>query len=416
LTNTFRKYFKIISEGRYVLLLNLTDKLFSFIILVLLARNFKTDIYGEIVTLITLSTVFATIFDFGLPLFLQREISLKASERSRTFSNVFIVSVALFIGYILFSLAYFKIFYSEISIALFIIIAVMMYISSLVTICYKALSGINDFKNQFISFSLPRILILILFTAGLYYLSFTIEQLMLVMLTGFAVNLILALLYLKKSEISFSFRYFSLKHVKAVLKISVPLGLAVIFNMLYDKVDVLLISKLKDFTEVAFYNAGYGIYKTGALTFSFLLVPGFTKISSMGRNKNDINDFFRKYFITIICICIITSLILFFLADPVISLIYTGKFTGSAAVLKILCFALIPLGLNNLTGVIINGMGYFKIVMYITLCALILNIALNAFLIPKYGITAAGIVTVITECFIFLTEYYYFRKIMRKRK
>lgn len=380
--------------------------------LLLVARNFDTNTYGGIVTLMTLTAVFVTIFDFGLPIFLQREISINGSGKSEIFSSVFSISLLLFAAYITFTTSYFKIFYSDISTLLFFTIAVMMYISSLVTLCNKTLSGVNEFKSQFITFTAPRLIIIAVFTCGIYYFSFSIESLMAAMLGGFVLNLILVLIRLKKSGIIFSARFFPFKHTRSILKISIPLGLAVIFNMVYDKIDVLLISKLRDFTEVAFYNVGYGLYKTGALSFSFLLVPGFTKVASMNKDKKEIDFFFRRYFKIIAGVCIVTGILLFFLAVPAINLIYSEKFSTSASVLKILSFGLVALGLNNLTGIIINAMGYFKVVMYITLYALILNTVLNAVFIPIHGIIAASVITVITEYFIFFTEYYYLRKIM----
>jgi O-antigen/teichoic acid export membrane protein len=58
-------------------------------------------------------------------------------------------------------------------------------------------------------------------------------------------------------------------------------------------------------------------------------------------------------------------------------------------------------------------MGYFKVVMYITLYGFIINIVLNLFFIPLYGIKAASVVSVVTEYFIFFMQYYYLKKILK---
>jgi stage V sporulation protein B len=413
LKHIFQTYLSVFSQSKYVLLLNITDKLFSFIIMLLLARHFSTEIYGQVVTIFTLTTVFITIFDLGLPIYLQRAISVDNSKGSVIFSKVFSISLILFAVYFLFSLGYLKLFYNEIPLVLFSLISVMMYTSSLVTICNKALSGLNNFKSQFIAFTIPRILILAGFIIGIYSLSFNLNLLMTAMLAGLALNLVIIFFYLNKSGIIFSLHNFSLKDSSSIFKLSVPLGLAVIFNFLYDKIDILLISKLLDFTEVAFYNVGYGLFKAGTLSFSFLLVAGFTKVASFNRNKVDITLFFTEYFKIIIIICILVSTVMFFAAEPLIKLLYTGKFIDSVGILKILSTGIIAVGLNNLTGITLNGMGYFKIVMYITLYGLILNVILNIVFIPLHGIIAAGVITVVTEYFIFFTEFYYLRKILK---
>lgn len=404
-------YRSVFSEGKYIFLLNITDKVFSFVILLLIAREYSTGTYGEVVTLITLSTVLITVFDFGLPIFLQREISLERENASAVFSKVFTVSLIIFILYMLSGFIFFKIFYNEISTTLFAVISLMIYTSSLVTICNRALSGINDFKSQFTAFVTARVLITAFFIAAIYYFVMGINILMFGMFVGFTINLFITLRYLLKSGIKLSLKYFSAADIRNILKLSIPLGLAVIFNFLYDKIDVILISQLRDFTEVAFYTAGYGLFKAGTLSFSFLLAVGFTKVSAISKNKAEVILFFRQNFKLIFIICAAVNIILFFLAEYMIIFFYTEKFMSSIIVLKILSFGMVAIGLNNLTGIVINGMGYFKIVMYITLYALIMNVLLNILLIPEYGIIAASFVTVLTEYFIFFTEYYYLRKI-----
>jgi O-antigen/teichoic acid export membrane protein len=92
-----------------------------------------------------------------------------------------------------------------------------------------------------------------------------------------------------------------------------------------------------------------------------------------------------------------------------IKLIYTDKFSNSVFILKIVSFAVIGLALNNLTGMILNGLGLFRENMYVTFTGLIINIILNIIFIPLYGIVAAAVISVITEYFIFYGDYYFIK-------
>jgi O-antigen/teichoic acid export membrane protein len=104
---------------------------------------------------------------------------------------------------------------------------------------------------------------------------------------------------------------------------------------------------------------------------------------------------------------------LYFFAEFLINFFYTNKFSESAPVLKVLSFAVIAIGLNNLTGIIINGIGLFKAVMYVTIMATIINVLINIITIPVYGIIAAAWVTVITEYIILIFEIYILSKALR---
>ena len=410
----FNKYLAVLAHSKFILLLNIIDKAFSFIIFLILARRFPPEVYGQVVTLFALSSVFITIFDFGLPIYLQREISLAKSSPREIFNKIFSIHLIFFVSYFILSFSYYTIFYHEISFALFIIIAPMLYISSLVNLCNKALSGLGDFRSQYAAFVLPRILVLSTFLIGLNFLGFSLSTLMLVMFGGFVMNLVLIFYYIKKAGISYSPKDFKFSDIRFLLKLSLPAGISVLLNFLYDKIDILLISTLNDFQSAAYYNIGYGLFKASTLSFSFFLVSGFTFVSSISSRKEEVKVFFREHAKLIIAICVTVNLLMFFLADFGVRFLYTDKFINSVIVLKILSLGILAVGLNNLTGVVINGMGYFKIVMYITLYGLVLNIVLNVIFIPRYGIEAASVITVITEYFIFFTEYYYLKKILNK--
>lgn len=377
-----------------------------------MARNFSTEVYGQIVTLITLSMVLISIFDLGLPIFIQREIAVNRTIASEIYSRVFLLgSMLLIIYFALGSAAVFAL-YPAIPYQLLVIVSLMMYASFLVTINNKALSGINEYKEQFLSFLFPRLIVLFIFFAGIYLYSSNINNLLLVMFGGIIVNLLLSIYFLRKSEITISLKYFSLPGIKKILGISLPLGIAVIFNLLYDKIDLLLISGLRSFEEAAFYSVAYGLFKSSSILFSFLLVSGFTRIAGLNREPSAIKIFLNEHAKLISAICVICSVLLFVFPELIINSIYSGKFENSVSILRILSIGIIAMGLNNLTGIVLNGMGYFKIVMFITMYALIMNVVLNAFLIPKYGITASAVLTVFTEFFIFAIEWYYLKKIL----
>jgi len=413
LGNIFSKYTAIISASKYVLLLNITDKIFSFLLLLLFARVLEPDSYGAIVTIFTLSLTLAAIFDLGLPIYMQRQITIEPHISSDIFSAVFNTGLVLFLFYIIAGSVYFYIFYNGLPFLLFIIISIAVYSSQLVNLCNRALSAKEEFKGQFYAFLFPRILVVLIFVYSAFIYGLSAELLLAAMLGGFLLNLVFVFINLKKTGICFSAKHFSFAAVLPILFSSLPLGLAVVFNYLYDKIDILIISKMLDFSSVAYYSIGYGLFKGAAISFSFILVPAFSRISGASRDKAAVNVFFKEYTRLILIICIAAAAAAFFLADWIIPLLYTERFAASASILKILAPAIIAAGMNNLTGTTLNGMGFFKIVMFITLYALVLNVVLNILFIPRFGIHASAVISVITEYFIFIVELYYLRKILR---
>ena len=120
----------------------------------------------------------------------------------------------------------------------------------------------------------------------------------------------------------------------------------------------------------------------------------------------------KKYFYILCVICVITAFILIIFSHFIIQLFYSSRYEESIPVLKVLSVGILAFGLNNLTGIILNGIGMYKTVMYITLFGLLVNVILNILFIPKFGIMAAAAITVITEYFVFFFEFYYLKKIL----
>lgn len=408
----FKKYKELLKGSKYIFLLNITDRIFSFVIMMLIARTYPAEIYGQVVTLITLSMVFVSVFDLGLPVYIQKETALNRDEAGKIFSRVFMLSSLLFILYFAAGFLTVSLIYPEIPFELFSVISVLMYASLLVTITNKTLAGLNDYRAQFTAFSMPRVIILLVFAAGLYYFYFTLNILMLIYCAGILLNLAIALLYLRSSGVKLLLSGFSIKGAKNIISISVPLGIAVIFNFLYDKTDLLLISGINGYDDAAYYNAAYGIYKSASLAFSFLLVSGFTRVAELNRDMVQIKSFFREHLKIISVICIICTAVILVFSEPLIKFIFTEKFSSSIIILRILAIGITAMGLNNLTGIMLNAMGYFPTVMFITMYAFIMNVLFNLFLLPFYGIIAAAVITVITEIFILITQWYYMNKII----
>ena len=388
-----------------MILSGLAERVFFFFIFLIIARKYPTNEYGEIITVFSLANIFIIFFDFGLPALLQKEVSLSGRKASGFLSNVMLISIVFFPLYILSVYFYCLMFYESIPSELIIIVALTVYLFSLGNIFSKALSGLGLFKNIFFSLLVSRIYILIIVVLALLIYSPGLNEIFLITLSGSAVQLAILYNFTKKNNLISFTGFFDFKKSYSLLKFASPLGLAILFNFLYDKIDILIISKLTDYDQVAFYNIGYGIFKTSTLAYSFIFISGFTRISYIGRSKKAVSLFFKKYFFILFKICLVISIILFLFPDFLVKFIYTDKLAEAAPVLSILSFAVFGLAFNNLTGIMMNGLGMYKSNMYITFTGLILNILLNILLIPEYGIKAAAAVTVVTEYYIFTSGY-----------
>jgi len=409
LTLKFTYYIKLLKESKYLLFLNVIEQFFFFLVFLVFARKYSVESYGELITLFTLANVFITLLNFGLPVYLQREIACSKNNISELFSRIISINFLVLIIYLFYTFSYYRIFYFSLSYKLFIVTIVPVYLYSNINILNSVLSGLGKYRIQFFSFLNSRVITILLFLLSAFFLKLSLSYLLAVYSLGFLYQIFLLANKIKKENIGFSLN-FNFTELFAVLKLSFPLGMAVIFNYLYDKIDILLISKLTDYSQVGFYNIGYGIYKASSIAFSFLLVSGLTRVSYLSRRKEAVKLFFRKYIVSFLLIGIVITILLFVFSDLLVKLVYSNKFMPSALILKIVSFAVIGLAFNNLTGVILNGLGLYRENMYVTFTGLVINVLLNFIFIPVYGIIAAAVISVLTEYFIFLGDYFFIKQ------
>jgi O-antigen/teichoic acid export membrane protein len=279
----------------------------------------------------------------------------------------------------------------------------------------KIVSGLRDFKSQFYFLVISRCFFLYFPLAYLFEKKITIESVVAIILISYFVNLFLLYFYLRKNYFKSSAPKIDFSFLVKIIKVSAPLGIIVLINLLYDRIDVLLISKLLGFWDTGKYNVAYGLMKASTLSFSFILIEGFSKASYLSSKLSSIKLFLKKYTSIIFFISLGSALVLFFLPDFLVIFFYSSKYAGSVDLLKFLSFAVIPLALNNLTGITLNALGRFNFVLIAILIGLIVNVLINIVFIPKIGLIAACYATFFTELVILLVESYFLLKVFRSK-
>lgn len=405
---------KFFSKSKFNFFQNVFDKLFSFFLFLYVARKFSPAEYGELIALIALSFIIVSFFDFGLPVYFQREVSRSQNIHS-LYKSALLLYVFLFPVYITLCVLYSHFFQSFNSYLIFFAVLVSSYLSLFTNIMSKIVSGLRDFKSQFYFLLISRSFFLFFPAAYLFNKELTIESVAIVLLLSYFVNLVLLYYFLKRTYFTSLAGKIDLKLLSSVIKVSIPLGVIVLVNLLYDRIDVLLISKLLGFTDTGKYNVAYGLLKASTLSFSFILIEGFSKASYLSSRLSSIKLFLKKYTIIIFSISLVSALILFFIPELLVTFFYTAKYSSSIELLKLLSFVVIPLALNNLTGITLNALGKFNFVLAATVIGLIINVVLNILLIPRIGLIAACYATFFTEVAILSVESYFLFKVLNKK-
>ncbi|MBK9228787.1 MAG: polysaccharide biosynthesis C-terminal domain-containing protein [Ignavibacteria bacterium] len=405
------KSFRFISESKFILYYSLVERIFFFLFFLIIARKFQVDSYGELITGFAIANASAIMFDLGVPIHLQKEIS-SGKNTDKLMPSVLSLNLILLPLFLLAALSI-GVFAYNIPMSLMLMICTPVYLFSGSNLISKALAGFGDFRSQFYSVVKTRIPLLV-FLAAFYFTGQSSPFPYLIALTAGALAQLTMLLVKLRTRIKVLPGFVKGVSMIRNLFIVLPLGAAVALNFLYDKIDILLISKMLGFTESAIYSIAYGLFKAAALSYTFFLIPALSKISYFSRRKSAVRLYLAKYTLIIFLICVFVIVALVLSADIFVELLYGEKFNESANILKVLSFATLGMGLNNLFGVALNGLGLYKENLYVTFSGLIINIILNVLLIPTMGIMGAVIATLATEYLVLAGDSYYIKDFLRK--
>ena len=87
-------------------------------------------------------------------------------------------------------------------------------------------------------------------------------------------------------------------------------------------------------------------------------------------------------------------------------MIYKSAFSQSIAALQILIWAIPLIFVNYILGTAINSINKQRETVKTTFIAMLLNIALNLLLLPRYGLIAACYITILTELTCFMLWFH----------
>jgi O-antigen/teichoic acid export membrane protein len=229
-----------------------------------------------------------------------------------------------------------------------------------------------------------------------------------------AIQLLLLLNYVKLLKIKIQFENNFLKNSLRIIKISFPLGLAVLLNFLYQKIDVILISEIIGVKGVAQYNVAYSFYQLSALIFGVIWIPILNLFTK--ERKNTIENIKNLVFSSLIIFTISLLILLgfYFLGETIIKYILGIKYKEAASLLPVLSFTVVGFGISGVMGMFLSAYKEFKALAIFALIALIINVVFNIYFLTKIGIIAAAYSTIITEYIILVLEIFYIIYLYKK--
>ena len=190
-----------------------------------------------------------------------------------------------------------------------------------------------------------------------------------------------------------------------------PVALAGFFLSLTAQMDAVIMGRMNMISQIGYYSAALkilaGVFIPLALL-NIVFYPAINKAFIEGKEKfQKIWDFQISLMVSLLLPLLVGCIVL---APKIINFIYGGSYSASILVFQILLFSGIIVFINKLFSQVLYILNRQNMFLWINLVGAVVNIGLNLFLIPRFGIYGAAVVNLITFSVIFVITIAILRK------
>ena len=388
----------------------------TFLVTVLVARRFGITGFGEFVKITTYVSLFYLIVDFGLNAVVLREIESAKRKAQNYFINLLSLRVVYALILIFLALAVLAFLpFNPLTLEGFTPLSKLGIIILAPTILFQAIfvSANAVFqKNLRYDLSVLASSLGSFGTLGLIILLLKSNAPLLLVVTSYLVGgLIMAGLALVLANFQFVFAYgekllpnsifnsqsifnFQFSIWKKLFFRSLPLGLTLIFNLIYFKADALILSVFRPTSEVGIYGLAKSFFEFPLAVPTFFMNAVYPILLGNTQHATR-NTLIKKSAIFLIISSLLLSAICYLLS-PYLVLI-KSDFADSVLIFRILSAYLPIFFLSSLFMWTLIALGKQKLLVLIYGKVMIINLLLNLFLIPRFGYLAATIILGMSE-------------------
>ncbi|MBI1935169.1 flippase [Candidatus Woesearchaeota archaeon] len=398
---------KILRNLSFVTIGEIVSNLLSYFLIILIARKLGTEGLGIYSFAFAFVGLFAVLNDFGLSTFFVREVAKKKEDVVNYFGNYAAMRLILCILSLLLPLVI--ILFLKRSHEVIVVVYLASFIFFMQTYSYvprNAFLAFQEMKYDSIVKVAERVFAFIL---GIYALlaGYGLVGFLAALAISNLIALAISILLLKKISVGFRLR-FDYKLWKSMIYASWPFWLTWVFLQIYFQIDTVMLSFIKGYEATGIYNAAYKlifVIDKIPLAVGMVLFPVMSELHASSKKllKRTLEK--GMHLLSIISFPIAAGITV--ISSRIILFIYKSGFEKSTITLQILIWTTIFMFFSYLIGWFLNAIDKQKVFAYSTGFCLLMNVILNALLIPKFSYIGASAATLATAALNFAVLYYF---------
>lgn len=205
--------------------------------------------------------------------------------------------------------------------------------------------------------------------------------------------------FYQRNQLILKWQY-SLDIAKKTLAESWPMVISALMIIAYMRIDQVMIKWLLDVENVGFYSAAV---RLSEIWFFIGVVICNSLFPSLVQTRLNNPALYKSRFQSLLTLMVVIAFVIIipisFFSSTIITFLYGTEFYPAGTVLAIHAWGLLFIFLGQVGDQWLLNENLQKLSLYRTLTGLVVNVILNLFLIPAYGITGAAIATLFSQMF-----------------
>jgi O-antigen/teichoic acid export membrane protein len=182
---------------------------------------------------------------------------------------------------------------------------------------------------------------------------------------------------------------------------ALPIGVASLLASLYFTIDLTLLGWLVKPTALAHYAAAVRLLSLVVMIPSLILTAGLPGLARSSTNREDLSEFAGTLARWIGMAVLPVGAAFAVFAYPLVHVAFGSAYAPAAPLIRILMVAGCLAFSSNVTGVTMISLGIIRPQIIFNSLSLVVNVAGNVLLVPRYGVTASAWLTVASEAIVF---------------
>lgn len=361
--------------------------------------------YGFYFAILNFSFLFNILLDLGITNFNNRNIAQHNHLLNKHFSGIISLRLMLAVLYLIVTMGIgLAAGYDQRQLMFLAIMGGNQFLASFVLYLRSNISGLLLFRTDSLISVLDRSLMIlicgILLWTNVAGGEFRIEWFVLAQTLSYFLTACVAFIIVVIRS-SFRKMFWNKAFSLMVLKKSFPFAVLILLMTFYNRIDSVLIERLipgmKGDREAGIYASAYRLLDAAnqfAYLFAVLLLPIFSR---MIRQGNKVGDMVRLSFSLLFIAAITLATLSAYYSDELMELFYVSHTRESARVFELLMWCFIPISTTYVFGTLLTASGNLFHLNLIAASGMVMNIALNFWLIPLLGARGSAAASLVTQ-------------------